>query len=1681
MAVDNTVSLDTSNPQAPQQTVSLDTGTSYTVLPPNVAQRRAAKSEMGLAGTTGQGYTDAYNAISTGNEDNFRKEAAASVDVKNNIQKQQAITQSTLDGTLDRDRLNKIQSNNRPSNPNAVIEEYMAGQWVRPVSDISNDFTKTSFMSDAVRDIPTQVKQSVDMGADWMRRSELIQTWLENAQAAVKNQSWGGYLADQAKMALPFVGEAYLEQKIRSKAEGSDYFAGLIGTELEAQRRTYNDMPFDAFANKFPQHMQELINDNPAVAEMYAQAELGQSTNEIRANNYFSVIGASELAGLAGSALRYAKLFNQTRTAVRTTVQASANVNVEHPLTIPTTQPGAFGTNTYSSFFPQEEPKVVAAAGRGDTNEAAVQKTKYSIYAQMSGKFNPELEAKQSFSTYFKFFADKIAADPTNGGQEVANRISQRIDQLGTGLQDLLNTVMRVNRTPALQAIEDTSRALKDEVKAKYSGSNSTVLDVGDPVWRHATNTNHVPIAVGTHDGELFKSEDHATNFARDILESPIQEGGYQLKQHGLGFYLERWIPVSEDSNAIRDNLLYGYAGPASKGKRFGTFTPYIPTKSDDPAFLASLKSFGFNEKFNLAAARTPKETLSPEENAQREIVTHGASMIANFVKDNDKNILELKGRERKDLHRVLKTNQNTPGKNGEPGGYFFKSPGELDTHYQQQIGRHVTPKEQSAYFAYVANVEMDRTLRSINLLTKKWRRGIESHQIYRTDPEGKRIGSDKFDGKLLDRLPHTEDTVLMNRGLKKRDVYASNEPGKWRDEVDQKVKQGAWKVVELYDPDSRPLHSYNNQLEAGHRVRYVVTNNLNTKELEFADQVPRREGGHWDFDYKHYLKQARVVFDPMIKKYVYLGDTTVMPFNVRQVGKDIGKHMDVVRKHMKNGNEAAARSYHNTNLPMDFDTETLPHFNPTRGEKGEVKPPRFNVNEPFVMTPKDKTILDLDNSMESRYRTPDGRSLFKDGTKNGSIAKSDAVEYTGQRDAYNLHTIEDEGISNPVYKYKPADFVDPYDSLQRAMSRIINSTFMDDYKYMAAEHWIQTALPWLKYDSIGDVRHAPFYYFLKGELKDAPSYIRNILESNRKKISDFIGTPSKMSAEIDKFQQDLADSIYRGTGPKLVPLSKVVLAPPLQAIRTLTVHAKLGLGSVASMFTQASAMTNAMFISPQHAIPGVAAMFTHQWSRFASPETMKVVDKMLESIMPHWKPGMLKEARDILTKETNFSNVGGEHAIVDSPLNDKPLTSWGKRIGYWGQVPFREGAQSIRTTGWYMAYLEKREAKGIGALTRQDKADIINRAADYDHNMSRAANSALNSGTASIPAMFYTYALRMSELFWGKRLTKTEKARLFAGNSIMWGVPAGGAGLMGLPLGDWIRKQIIQGYVVNPITGTKEQIPGIGDGYVNGESKYWDFFAEGLPNMIGRLISGGGDYEKGTSYDFSKFGVKGWDPIAEFTDVDTPLWKTISGAPGSTIANTWQRSSGFRNALMQMASGEYPLTGADVADMFKEVSSFSAADKTWVAIQTGKWLSNNSSILQDNIGWKDAIFRGLTGLTDVNIADLSIYKSIQDDRKDIIARMTSRYGKEFHRAMVSLSQEVPDEGAYENFMARAQFWLKQLPVEDMARVVKEIAEQNKTLVESAHWQLTNKNVPPDEREQRLNQWNAFQGLQGDR
>src|ERR1044072_1261080 len=102
-------------------------------------------------------------------------------------------------------------------------------------------------------------------------------------------------------------------------------------------------------------------------------------------------------------------------------------------------------------------------------------------------------------------------------------------------------------------------------------------------------------------------------------------------------------------------------------------------------------------------------------------------------------------------------------------------------------------------------------------------------------------------------------------------------------------------------------------------------------------------------------------------------------------------------------------------------------------------------------------------------------KTTFEDGTRKGDMASQHQVQYASERDSNNLFTFANKGsVQNPVYTLEPARMLDPIPTMNRAMTRIVNSTYMDDYKVFAVESWLREAAPYLKATE-SELRYAPY------------------------------------------------------------------------------------------------------------------------------------------------------------------------------------------------------------------------------------------------------------------------------------------------------------------------------------------------------------------------------------------------------------------------------------------------------------------------------------------------------------------------------------------------------------------------------------------------------------------------------
>lgn len=1160
-------------------------------------------------------------------------------------------------------------------------------------------------------------------------------------------------------------------------------------------------------------------------------------------------------------------------------------------------------------------------------------------------------------------------------------------------------------------------------------------------------------------------------------------KGSTTIEQHGVGFKIVVRRPLVETDKAVRDLMIRDASGKLI------------------PEAISTSSQTGWKALMNgaIGKLRGADDTLALNESIQRKIGTYSKSLfdqwaradmkyiraLASGVIRNDpvtgeaipywqakpRAILSKITGNTKDIYndfsRVLDHARDAKDPvTGKPG-YFFETPGQLHDHYMKYFDRAPSFPEVEAYFAYVRLIEGDRVLREVAEFRNRARLGVEQFSISARGPDGKVVKSEFFDGIRRKNFPGGDDVLMvMTRQLGQEKLInlggsaiAPNQLKEWR----EAVKTGKMHVIELYASEHTPLKGFSEV--AGHEhVRYVLTDSSTTKPMEF-NHVNRRGGGHFEYDYEHYIKQAKMYHQyeqtPTIKgryRSTYVGDTTFMPISNRVMGNDVARKLNDVRELIKQGSEEAAKQYTETHLPIEWD-ELRGMFKP--GKDGS--PPALDLNEPFMVVPKNKNIIDMGQGLRDRHGL-----AFKDGTKSGSLNQQFKTAFNTERDSSGLRTFEDKGTAGrPLYKWDPngAKMVDPVTTMNRALNRIINSTYMDDYKIYAVEHWLREAEPHLELKP-EQVRASPFWAFEQASDKAAfasgtdPEVIRNLL-SNRYKIKQFVGVPNGTDTAIHRATQFLVDSVYQRFGPSglaklgskdtmLTPLWMMSrIKDPVDFIRSATFHAKLGLFNPVQLLVQMQTYATIMSVSPLHGTTGTYAALLHGWAAINGDKAiLNALDRYASKLsvfgQSKWRPGEWLEANQTLHR-TGFGNVAGEYANLNTALKTDYVGNDLRGFLKAGSFFFEKGEQSTRVGAWYTAFREFREANPTKLLTRDDIGGILQRADLLTVNMSRASSSMLHGGVLSLTTQFLSYQLRLAELFMGTRLGGTAAERNWARGRMMlfysalYGAPSA-VGLTGLPMANSIREEAIQ------------------RGYVVGDSWIKSAVMEGLPAMALAHITGN-QYNIGP-----RFGSPGFTQFNEAMKSDTSLWKLLAGASGTTLYNTLTATSPFfyaAGSVLQPNNKDkaFPLKLDDFVDLTKEISSANQLWKLIAAINTGKWMSKNEGYIGD-VTKANAAFMALVGVNPQAQDDLYLKHDIDKAAIAMQKYYLKEFIQEYRRGTQAAADGNPRQAA--DFRRRADTLLEisGFPMEKKGTAIALAMKGYESMVKEEDWNFAFKNVP---------------------
>ena len=1643
--------------------------TAPATVPTPIAENKAKKANFGLEGKIQESYQDLLKSIKEGQEQQVRQSAASQIAYKNAMVRNQIIPKvaSTIQGPLNTDDLAMIDRRiAEPDMPQSIFEDHFAKRYMDHLNWQSHDPDSTGWLKTAT-DQDSNVVQAYKLaGQSIISTNQLVTSRLQDVQQNIKDESWLRYIGDLAKGLIP----GYTNYKL-----------GMLfpGHGLEKEFVKFHSLDKEGqvdYLNK----LHDTYKNDPNTESEYLAALLGQSTQDRFVRDLMLPVDVATL-GIGTGALKKG-LFPQA--AIKDAV-----------------------TGMITSVD-KAAAEVAAPAAAGDLQTAAIRRATNDTLASLSGN-DPRRTMIQGLWSFFSRSNKELRTDPGNFGAELTNQIEERTINSADAIERTLTSAVRNERVPFLRAFENIMHDANEYVKQYFTDVSNKILDISRPFKENLTNTWHYEIRLGNAYSQYFDNPGSAKAYADlnkitgytiegntasfdDLVArleerggGPLSSPGFKSKSMGLGdkgpiepakaldtgtgYYISIVRPWNETSKFSRNQV-----AKAIETDAYGSKTPQ------------SLKHYF------LGGLLSPEETMSMFARTQRGIATFGPNVLNKIAVDMGKDIQELskgtypwsrKNQKWKDFERILDLGRNLYDVETQKLGYTFKSPGELETAYRSLLDRAPDEQEVKAYFGWKQLTELDWLLRNLSVIRNKARTGAQSYSARFRDAEGNWVNSQHFDGIPVNNIP-TGDApiwILGEKGQPARYTTAAalgpNTP------LGKALRSGnpteRRQVIQIYDQYSRPMEGFNG---ADNRRAAYIVGNFDSKPLDFF-QLPRTGGGHFMYEYPFYLKQAIMtkevrqaeerdaagnITKPEKTILNYEGDNTLWPVRTRAEGKTLEKHFNVLRELIRDGKNDEAKAYFKANpLPFNY-KDFYEKFKPSltlHPKTGAPMPqkPAIDVNEPIRLMDNN---VNIGEAFANEYKNRYGKR-FINGLKIGNPASMYNVAFTGERDVRELMTIVDRGSKgNPVWKLEPAQRIDPIVSLNRGLSGIMNSFYFDDVKLGFMEHWLQEAKPYLDLRK-GDLNKQTFSIFhnppyIKGNKEQAERIQQ--LEIARQQHLQLVSRPGAQESKLLSAAQHLADAMYNKLGPKFViePLSIYSAAVNGPAfLRGMAFHFKLGMFNPNQFIKQMNtwAVINGIE-GPGRASQASAAAYMYHLSRFNSnPTILDTMSKLVEKF--GWRPGEYQEYVNLLDS-TGFGTVAGEYAARDNIWSGNVVTNGKQRFLSLGSSFFTEGERNVRYGALAAAYRRFRDVNPTGALSDADKESILQRARLLNVNMDRAANSLWQKGLLSIPLQFQTYALRTAELMFGKQLTTKEKARLIGVYSILYGLPVAGT-LSGFPIADGLRKLAIDNNYQ------------VGDDYIT------NTLMEGVPAVLGRMITGN-TYNIGEQY-----GGQGLSSLNNILGSDPTWYKvllSLSGGPsGGVIADTWENSDPLRRWLANIYTDGYNTNWADVAQLFKAISSVRAADQTRMALETGNWYSRKGTLLETDINPMDSVFMLLSGLSHQNISDAYSKASLSEDRKEYNKHTEQLFKDRIQKAVIAAQAGVgysPDQA--NKFFSDAGNLLKMrnYPIEDYHQLYADAMIGYEPLIDRIDKSFNLSHVPAGREIEQFQRYQRIQQLRNE-
>ena len=1106
---------------------------------------------------------------------------------------------------------------------------------------------------------------------------------------------------------------------------------------------------------------------------------------------------------------------------------------------------------------------------------------------------------------------------------------------------------------------EDAARLAPPEGSWRYAikdGTLSLITRTHEQPWGKIPSASDVAFSQTPQKGmvpvELWNSKKlmghetygkvHFGNNITDITTASKKEFGYEVVQHGEGYYISIVKPYDETSDLARAML--------------------IPNSNKNPVHVGS---------YLLERIKGAESILSPLQRENRHKVTHIPQVMFEVIEDIAKIFPRMRKDSFKQLDKILERNANTHYKDPKTGelvrGQVYANQSELEKAWKDANGRYPDEIESLAYWTYHQIMDLDWVVRNLGVHRDLSRQGVEVQVV--------RIGEQpvEFHGRFEREFPkHTSGNpgiLFIERGSPEPKHYYLNKI-KNTDTIkflEDLVNTKGYKVLQVANPEDRPLSKAINK---GVTVNYVITNDSTSKPLPFK-LVDYNPGVHILYPHTNFVKQIMVETGERGLTRYY-GDKTVFGFFTEKEAKNFAVKLDELRLMMlRKADDATMSSYIEKNLPKDLDYWK---------KQFDAKDGYLSVDHPIHHTQSGQTIMESYPQLKERYKSIDGDDLIVERNTEHNLYRSIDMDFLANRDG-PLQTISRSGSKEkPLYDLRKAETLDPMIALQRTIGNSVTSLINNDYKIGAIEQWFTQ----YKHLLSEKARNNPYSAFYDKSALNENAIKRAELASareSRERVLGFLGTRSERGKDIDAMQQRIMDRLGEKGAKWYSEHELRLLKDPVGFTRSAMFDIYFGFFNPAQYPIQASGMFHVMGLAgAKHGGAGFGAFMIQKAGMHLTdhPETLQRYAQMARAV--GWKPDDFLESYKLM-KQLGYDKVGREHALDTAKFEPEFGSGIFRRFMKGGRYFFNEGERLTRMTAWNTAYHEWRTANPGKAIDTFTEGKIIARADDLALNMTRASHSTLQEGWKSIPTMYLTFSHRIMEQFWSGRIDKKERLRAALTHGALWGVPAVVGAATFYPFYDNIRQDALAG-----------------------EKSIWTLYGsidrKSLDTWYGRLAMDGAlsslvSWATGKQYNIGpRYGVGPGDLVSKWMDAELSAGDLIAGPPGSLIESAWGTLFPAKiGAMVAMKSGDgYEFVAEDVISVFRELKGPNNIWNAIMALNAGKYISKQGTLVAQDLDTKDAIaiMGGLTPLKMLDERLLRKYMKEHTKVRDKIGRFAT-------------------------------------------------------------------------------------------